>query len=195
MMVKIALKLIMVSCPVVLMGQSPVFYTVTEKSPIISQSVETSLNDTVILQEAVPEPVSHPPLKGPLLVTSAYGWRKNPFKKDKKEFHRGIDLSGREGDLVYAMLAGTVEAVGYDYRSGNYIKLRHGNFTIAYCHLLRKPPYKKGTPVYPGMPIGQVSHTGRATGSHLHITVKLHGMPINPNILFQYLGLLPAQES
>ena len=83
----------------------------------------------------------------------------------------------RAGDVI------KVAHIGYDPRSGNYIKLRHGNFTVSYCHLIRKPNIPIGSKVFPGQPVAHVGSTGRSTGPHLHITLKRNGRVIDPAIL------------
>ena len=128
----------------------------------------------------------HPPLKGKLHITSGFGKRRNPFGKKKSEHHNGLDLSAKAGTPIYAMLPGEVAHIGYDSRSGNYIKLRHGNFTVSYCHLIRKPNLPIGSKVLPGQPVAYVGSTGRSTGPHLHITLKRNGRVIDPAII---LGL------
>lgn len=126
----------------------------------------------------------HPPLKGKLHITSGFGKRRNLFGKKKSEHHNGLDLSAKAGTPIYAMLPGEVAHIGYDSRSGNYIKLRHGNFTVSYCHLIRKPNLPIGSKVFPGQPVAHVGSTGRSTGPHLHITLKRNGRAIDPAILF-----------
>ena len=128
----------------------------------------------------------HPPLKGKLKITSGFGNRRNPFGKKSSEFHSGIDLSAKAGTPIYAMLPGEVAHIGYDSRSGNYIKLRHGSFTVSYCHLISKPDIPLGSKVLPGQPVAHVGSTGRSTGPHLHITLKRNGRAIDPAILFSY---------
>lgn len=125
----------------------------------------------------------HPPLKGKLKITSGFGNRRNPFGKKKSEHHNGLDLSAKAGTPIYAMLPGEVINIGYDSRSGNYIKLRHGNFTVSYCHLIRKPDISIGSKVFPGQPVAHVGSTGRSTGPHLHITLKRNGRVIDPAII------------
>lgn len=127
----------------------------------------------------------HPPLKGKLHITSKFGQRRNPFGKKSSEFHSGIDLSAKAGTPIYAMLPGEVAHIGYDPRSGNYIKLRHGNFTVSYCHLIRKPNIPIGSKVFPGQPVAYVGSTGRSTGPHLHITLKRNGRVLDPAILLR----------
>lgn len=72
------------------------------------------------------------PLKS-IKVTSPYGYRRDPIN-GRKSMHHGIDLKAHN-EYVYSMMDGKVEKVGYDARSGNYIILRHADFTISYCHL------------------------------------------------------------
>lgn len=132
----------------------------------------------------------HPPLKGRLHITSMFGQRRNPFGKKSSEFHGGIDLSAKAGTPIYAMLPGEVAHIGYDSRSGNYIKLRHGNFTVSYCHLIRKPNLPIGSKVFPGQPVAHVGSTGRSNGPHLHITLKKGRRKLNPAIMLDYVSTI-----
>ena len=123
------------------------------------------------------------PLKS-IKVTSPYGYRRDPIN-GRKSMHHGIDLQAHN-EYVYSMMDGKVEKVGYDARSGNYIILRHADFTISYCHL-SKVYLAPGTPVFAGTIIGKSGSTGRATGEHLHIVTKHKGIIFNPKILFYYV--------
>ena len=100
--------------------------------------------------------------------------------------HHGIDLQAHN-EYVYSMMDGKVEKVGYDARSGNYIILRHADFTISYCHL-SKVHIAPGTLVFAGTIIGKSGSTGRATGEHLHLTVKYKKAYLNPKILLEKIG-------
>ena len=123
------------------------------------------------------------PLKR-IKVTSPFGMRKDPFT-GKRRMHNGIDLHARN-DEVYAMFPGVVKKVGYDKRSGNYVTLQHGDYTVSYCHL-SKVTLDKGTRIHAHDVVGVTGNTGRSTGEHLHITCKRYGKYINPQILFQYI--------
>lgn len=123
------------------------------------------------------------PLKS-IKVTSPYGYRRDPIN-GRKSMHHGIDLQAHN-EYVYSMMDGIVEKVGYDNRSGNYIILRHADFTISYCHL-SKVHLAPGTPVFAGTIIGKSGSTGRATGEHLHIVTKHKGIIFDPKILFCYV--------
>ena len=124
------------------------------------------------------------PLKS-IKVTSPYGYRRDPIN-GRESMHHGIDLKAHN-EYVYSMMDGKVEKVGYDARSGNYIILRHADFTISYCHL-SKVHLAPGTPVFAGTIIGKSGSTGRATGEHLHIVTKHKGIIFNPKILLEKIG-------
>lgn len=117
-------------------------------------------------------------------ITSLYGYRKDPFT-GKRKFHRGLDLHAR-GDEVLAMMEGTVVKVGQDKTSGKYVTLRHGSYTVSYCHLSRILAVK-GAVVRPRDAVGITGSTGRSTGEHLHITCKLDGKSVDPSIIFDYI--------
>lgn len=123
------------------------------------------------------------PLKR-IKVTSPFGMRKDPFT-GKRRMHNGIDLRARN-DEVYAMFPGVVKKVGYDKRSGNYVTLRHGDYTVSYCHLSRVT-VKEKTPVLAGDVVGITGNTGRSTGEHLHITLRKNNEYVNPEYLIWFL--------
>lgn len=119
-----------------------------------------------------------------LKVSSTYGIRKDPFTK-KKVNHNGLDLKANY-ENVYSMFDGTVEKIGSDNRSGNYVTMRYGAFTVSYCHLSRKY-VNVGDTVWAGDPIAVSGNTGRSTGPHLHLTVKKNGKLYNPHTLLLYI--------
>ena len=130
----------------------------------------------------------YPSITYPLIsikITSPYGYRRDPFT-GKQSWHNGLDLRAKN-EPAYAMMDGIVEKVGYDNRSGNYIILRHADFTISYCHL-SKVHIAPGTLVFAGTIIGRSGSTGRATGEHLHLTVKHKKAYLNPKILLVKIG-------
>ena len=117
-------------------------------------------------------------------VTSPYGYRKDPFT-GKRKFHAGIDLHARSEEVL-VMMEGVVVKVGQDKTSGKYVTLRHGSYTVSYCHLSRILTVK-GAVARPRDVVGITGSTGRSTGPHLHISCKLDGKSVDPSILFDYI--------
>ena len=149
-----------------------------------TQEINSSLVDSLILNDSIKElkarymSVSYP--LSNIKINSSYGYRKDPFS-GKRKFHNGLDLHARSSK-VFAMLAGEVVKVGQDRVSGKYVTLKHGSFTVSYCHLAYQ-----GQTVKAGDTIGITGSTGCSTGEHLHITCKLHGNSIDPMIVLKYI--------
>jgi len=112
-------------------------------------------------------------------ITSEFGYRSSPFS-GAKEFHKGLDIATRMGVHVVAPADGLVSEVTYDRDMGHMVKINHGyGMTSWYGHLLRTP-VKLGSMVKRGDIIGYVGNSGRSTGSHLHYSIALNGIPVNP---------------
>lgn len=128
-----------------------------------------------------------PALVSPLrqiFVTSPFGWRRDPFTK-RKARHSGLDLRAYY-EPAYAMMYGEVICVGKDNRSGLYVTIRHGDFTVSYCHL-SKVTVTIGTLVVPGAIVAITGNSGRSTAPHLHLSVKKDGRHIDPAILLNFI--------
>ncbi len=112
-------------------------------------------------------------------VTSEFGYRESPFS-GVREFHRGIDISTRTGVQVVAPADGIVSEVSYDREMGHMIRIDHGHGMSTWYGHLWKSALMKGSMVKKGDLIGYVGNSGRSTGSHLHYSVILNGIPVNP---------------
>lgn len=123
------------------------------------------------------------PLKE-IFVTSPFGVRTDPFTKKRKK-HNGLDLRADRCE-TYAMMHGIVVKTGQDKVSGKYVTVRHGDFPVSYCHL-SECRVKRGDCVRPGDVVGVCGSTGRSTGPHLHLTVRMGRRHINPGILLQHI--------
>jgi len=112
-------------------------------------------------------------------VTSPFG-RKNFVNDQPRSPHSGVDLRGAEGTPVKAPAAGKVILADDLYFAGNTVMVDHGFGLISYfCHLSRIN-VENGQMITRGELIGLVGSTGRVTGPHLHWTVKLLGLRVDP---------------
>ncbi len=112
-------------------------------------------------------------------ITSEFGYRENPFGGDK-ELHKGIDVATRLGAKVVAPADGIVADVGYHADMGNEVRIDHGHGISTFYGHLSRTAVVAGVSVKRGAVIGYVGSTGRSTGPHLHYSVALHGVPVNP---------------
>ncbi len=123
------------------------------------------------------------PLRNQFKYFSSYfGWRDDPFRSGKRSYHTGVDMVARGGvgTPVYAAMAGTVIAAGWDNTFGNYVKIQHhSGYVTLYGHL-HTLNISRGRKASTSTMIGTVGSTGLSTGPHLHFTVYKNGRLVNP---------------
>ena len=124
---------------------------------------------------------SAPLAAGPFLrpvrseVTGRFGSRR-VFNGKTKSRHYGLDLDGKTGDPVHAVLAGRVVMSSLRFYSGGTIVIDHGsNLFSLYFHLSRRL-VREGSMVNAGQRIGSVGRTGRVTGPHLHLALVVRSI-------------------
>lgn len=108
--------------------------------------------------------------------------------------HNGIDLAVPEGSAVGAAAAGEVIATGSDAKSGNFVKVRHGDGSVtSYAHL-ETITVKQGDSLAAGQELGLAGQTGHATGPHVHFVYRdPQGRPVDPtSILGKSAGPVQA---
>ncbi|MCE9596583.1 MAG: M23 family metallopeptidase [Spirochaetia bacterium] len=95
-------------------------------------------------------------------------------------FHNGLDMYARWGDPIFAMADGVAVIAENMFYEGGFTALDHGNgiFTL-YMHQT-KLLIKEGQLVRAGDLIGQAGATGAANGSHLHVSLFVGGVPLDP---------------
>lgn len=112
-------------------------------------------------------------------ITCGYGWRSDPFQKNNREFHQGIDIRSRY-EWIRASKYGKVTYTGWLGGYGSTIVVAHpGGWKTLYGHLSRII-VKRGQYVKQGQPIGKSGNTGRSTGPHLHFEILKNGLHKNP---------------
>ena len=159
-------------------------------SILMSDSISESVNYEIVGEsnakqvEDVASLVSLP-LKN-IHIGSGFGMRMHPIYH-KRMMHNGIDLSARY-ESVFSMFPGTVIKVGQDNRSGKFVTVKTGDYTISYCHLSQQY-VKVNDFVNAGTIIALSGSTGVSTGPHLHLTTKKDGKAFNPTILLDYIIL------
>jgi murein DD-endopeptidase MepM/ murein hydrolase activator NlpD len=117
------------------------------------------------------------PVEGPR--TARFGTRRT-FNGELRSRHMGLDLDGKPGDPIYAMADGRVTLAHYLYYAGRAVFVDHGHelFTV-YFHMT-DIEVETGDFVRAGQRIGTVGASGRVTGPHLHLGVRIQGRYVNP---------------
>lgn len=113
-------------------------------------------------------------------LTSPYGYRFSPFRRDFGEFHSGVDISNSPDTPIYATGDGVVRHAGWAAGYGQAVLIDHGfGYSTLYGHTA-EVKVKEGQKVTRGMLIAIMGTTGRSTGSHVHYEVWQNGKPANP---------------
>ena len=108
-------------------------------------------------------------------------------------YHSGIDIARPSGTPVLAPADGVVvlAAAKPFTLEGNLLMIDHGaGLNSAFMHLSRID-VRVGEHIRRGQPIGAVGMTGRATGPHLHWSLKWRAARIDPLLL---AGPMPVAE-
>jgi murein DD-endopeptidase MepM/ murein hydrolase activator NlpD len=118
-----------------------------------------------------------------IVISSITGIRVNPMGGGTESLHKGIDLSGKKGTPIKALLSGRVVGhwlppgwYGDRYFHGHsayggYIVLDHGNQLFSTYGHLSKTFVHEDDWIEIGQKIGEMGSTGISTGTHLHFEI------------------------
>lgn len=140
-------------------------------------------------RKAFQEAYAHP-FGGPLF-TEPFEWPRRSestgrfgdqrtFNGKRASVHYGLDLDGPTGAPVAAANDGVVVLARGCYMSGNSVVLWHGAGVYSVYFHLSRIDVKPGQAVKRGETVGLVGATGRVTGPHLHWSVKVDGLYVDP---------------
>ncbi len=112
-------------------------------------------------------------------VTSGFGARLDPITHQPSN-HPGVDVHAPEGAPIAAVWDGTVVSAGVRGGYGNAVELDHGHGVhTLYAHASALH-VKPGDTVHAGDVLGDVGSSGRSTGPHLHLELRVDGKPVDP---------------
>jgi murein DD-endopeptidase MepM/ murein hydrolase activator NlpD len=173
---------------------SPIFTTTSHMIVPTQQDLPSILDEARALQERMQELVILIREKSDLIeripsilpvdtdrywFSSRFGWRRSPFT-GKKEFHNGLDISGKKGTPIIAPAKGEVIEKGRDAYQGNYLRIDHGwGCVTTFAHLL-STIVDVDHEVDRGELIAYMGSTGRSTGPHLHYQIEVDGKVVDP---------------
>lgn len=106
-------------------------------------------------------------------------------------FHRGTDFEADIGTPVYALSDGVVRLMRQFTAYGKIIVVDYGSGISAYYLHLSQMNVRKDELVKKGQVIGLSGDTGYALQPHLHLSIKIHGISIDPMKFFALLGPRP----
>jgi murein DD-endopeptidase MepM/ murein hydrolase activator NlpD len=140
-------------------------------------------SNKILMQQSMP--ISAPVNLLQTRLSSYFGYRTDPVYGGR-QYHKGIDLSGRTGLPIYASGDGVVLTAAYNGGGyGNLVEVDHGfGYTTRYAHL-SKISVRSGQKIKRGDKVGEIGNTGKSKGPHLHYEIRLKNNPQNPLIYFE----------
>lgn len=131
-----------------------------------------------------------------LKMTSKYGWRLHPIKKNADgtplyHFHNGVDvIKGLSNPLVLRKFPKKGKK-SYDRYNGNRFIGTYDEVQVIVCHLekITDEKHKSG-----GYVIGPMGSTGTSTGPHYHISIKVKGQYVDPTPYLERIFLTEEEQ-
>lgn len=99
---------------------------------------------------------------------------------DQQIRHLGIDLTANIGAAVASINDGIVRKAYSDEIYGNSVIVDHGHGIFSSYFHLNAIKVKENQQVKKGTVIGTVGKTGYATGPHLHLSIKVNDVSVDP---------------
>ncbi|WP_380785167.1 M23 family metallopeptidase [Sphingomonas sp. R86521] len=118
-------------------------------------------------------------------ISTLFGSQRIYANGEAGSYHSGVDVARPTGTVVTAPADGVVIlAADHPFTlEGNLLMIDHGmGLNSAFLHLSRID-VKVGDHVRQGQPIGAVGRTGRATGPHLHWSLRWRDAKLDPMLI------------
>jgi murein DD-endopeptidase MepM/ murein hydrolase activator NlpD len=97
-----------------------------------------------------------------------------------RQDHLGFDMASVARDAIRASNRGKVVLARFFGIYGNAVVIDHGYGLMSLYGHLSSIEVQAGQAVERGQEIGRSGQTGLAGGDHLHFTLLIHGLPVNP---------------
>ncbi len=118
------------------------------------------------------------PILGPVVVTDEYGFGRT--SGDYTIAHKGTDFKASSGTKIVAINRGVVRIARTFQVYGKVVVVDHGFGVMSFYLHLSKIKVNVGELVEQGQLIGLSGSTGFSTGPHLHLSIRINNISIDP---------------
>lgn len=118
------------------------------------------------------------PISGPITITDPYGYSRQTGEYTLA--HKGVDLKASVGTKVIAMNKGIVRVAKTYQIYGKTVVVDHGFGVMSFYLHLSKIKVNVGELVQQGQPIGLSGDTGYVLGPHLHLSIRINNISVDP---------------
>lgn len=156
-----------------------------EKVELDGPTLERVRREAAEMNRVLESPPARPLWKGPFSaplegeITGLFG-RMSFINGEARSPHSGVDLKANLGLPVKVMNSGMVVLTADHFFSGLSVVIDHGGGIHSMYFHLDKVLVKAQQQVRKGEIIGHVGSTGRSTGPHLHLGVRINGARVDP---------------
>jgi len=162
-------------------------------TPAAEQQLLTTLAQEGLIINAIPTSPTklwngefRMPLDPPITITDTYGYSR--LTGASSIAHKGTDFRAAVGTPVYAMNSGKVAYVGFLRNYGHVVAVDHGlGLLTIYMHL-SKVQATRSNLVEKGELIAYSGDTGYVLGPHLHLTVRINNISVDPMKFAELMG-------
>ncbi len=127
------------------------------------------------------------PVGEPVVITDTYGYSR--LTGASSISHKGTDFRAKVGTPIYAMNSGEIRFNQFLRNYGNTIIIDHGlGLHSIYMHL-SESLVTLGQRVEKGQLIAKSGDTGYTLGPHLHLTIRINGISIDPQKFLELFGV------
>ncbi|WP_158548755.1 peptidoglycan DD-metalloendopeptidase family protein [Parvularcula marina] len=142
--------------------------------------IEGIYEELLTLNSALESVPLSTPIKVRHRMTSRFGMRWDPVKKNVRAAHKGLDFAAPRNSPLVATAPGRVTFAGRRGGFGNTVEIDHGNgFKTRFAHMNRIT-VRAGQTVNLHDQVGLLGSTGRSTGYHVHYEIHYRGRQIDP---------------
>ncbi len=133
-------------------------------------------------EEALWDGVFSYPVENPVII-SEFGRKRQYYMQDRLlavRNHRGTDFKASRGTAVFIPNSGLVVFTGMRITTGNTVVIDHGQGVFSLFFHMDSMDVEAGGTVRMGEKIGEAGSTGISTGPHLHWSIIVDGIFVDP---------------
>jgi len=156
-----------------------------EKVDLDAATLERVKTEAAVMGEVLSAPPASPLWRGRFLspvegeIVGSFG-QASVINDSPRSPHSGVDLKASLGTPVLAMNHGKVVLVADQFFTGISLVIDHGGAVQSMYFHLDKVLVNQDDQVKKGQVVGLVGSTGRASGPHLHLGVRVNSARVDP---------------